>query len=94
MALLLDQHVNRPSHVIGCVADAITRSGLTPAKIANNSADNEALIIQNYLTLRETYGGVNAMTKSGERANLIRQEIVKSNLSTQKFSFRSNRQAR
>jgi hypothetical protein len=94
VALLLDQHVNRPSHVIGCVADAIARSGLTPTRIANSSTDNEAVIIQNYLTLRETYGGVNAMTKSRERANLIRQEIVKSNLSTQKFSFRSNRQAR
>ena len=94
VALLLDQHVNRPSHVIGCVADAIARSGLTPARLANSSTDNEAVIIQNYLTLRETYGGVNAMTKSRERANLIRQEIVKSNLSTQKFSFRSNRQAR
>jgi len=94
VALLLDQHVNRPSHVIGCVADAIVRSGLTPSKISQSSADNEALIIQNYLTLRETYGGVNAMTKSRERANLIRQEITKSNLATQKFSFRSNRQSR
>jgi hypothetical protein len=94
VALLLDQHVNRPGHVIGCVADAIARSGLTPAQIAQSSADNEALIIQNYLTLRETYGGVNAMTKSRERANLIRQEIARSNLATQKFSFRSNRQAR
>ena len=94
VALLLDHHVNRPSHVIGCVADAIARSGLTPAKIAQNSIDNEALIIQNYLILRETYGGANAMTKSRDRAESIRKAIATGNLSPQKFSFRSNRQSR
>lgn len=45
VALLLDHHVNRPSHVIGCVADAIARSGLTAAQIAQGSRDNESLII-------------------------------------------------
>jgi len=94
VALLLDHHVNRPSHVIGCVADAIARSGLTAAQIAQGSGDNEALIIQNYLILRETYGGANAMTKSRERAESIRKAIATGNLSPQRFSFRSNRQVR
>ncbi len=94
VALLLDHHVNRPSHVIPCVADAIARSGLTPAQIAQSSANNEALIIQNYLTLRETFGGSSAMTNSRGRAALIRQAIATGNLSAQKFSFRSNRQSR
>ncbi|OYQ64488.1 hypothetical protein B9G53_11520 [Pseudanabaena sp. SR411] len=94
VALLLDHHVNRPSHVIPCVADAIARSGLTPAQVAQSSIDNEALIIQNYLTLRETFGGTSAMTKSRERAELARQAIATNNLSPQRFSFRSNRQSR
>lgn len=94
VALLLDHHVNRPSHVIGCVADAIARSGLTATQIAQGSRDNESLIIQNYLILRETYGGANAMTKSRERAESIRNAIATGNLSTQRFSFRSNRQVR
>jgi LysM repeat protein len=94
VALLLDHHVNRPSHVIGCVADAIARSGLTAAQIAQGSRDNEALIIQNYLILRETYGGANAMTKSRERAASIRNAITTGNLSPQRLSFRSNRQSR
>lgn len=94
VALLLDHHVNRPSHVIGCVADAIARSGLTAAQIAQGSGDNESLIIQNYLILRETYGGANAMTKSRERAESIRKAIATGNLSPQRFSFRSNRQVR
>ena len=99
VALLLDHHVNRPSHVIGCVANAIARSGLTATKISQNSSDqnssgNEALLIQNYLAERETYGGANAMTKSRERAELIRQAIATGNLSPQRFSFRSNRQSR
>ncbi len=94
VALLLDHHVNRPSHVIGCVADAIARSGLTAAQIAQGSRDNEALIIQNYLILRETYGGSNAMTKSRERAESIRNAIATGNLSPQRLSFRSNRQSR
>lgn len=85
VALLLDHHVNRPSHVIGCVADAIARSGLTAAQIAQGSRDNESLIIQNYLILRETYGGANAMTKSRERAESIRNAIATGNLSTQRF---------
>ncbi|MFN9763298.1 MAG: LysM peptidoglycan-binding domain-containing protein [Pseudanabaena sp.] len=94
VALLLDHHVNRPSHVIPCVADAIARSRLTPAQVAQGSIDNEALIIQNYLTLRETFGGASAMTKSRERAELARQAIATNNLSPQRFSFRSNRQVR
>jgi murein DD-endopeptidase MepM/ murein hydrolase activator NlpD len=94
VSLLLDHHVNRPSHVIPCIADAIARSGLTPAQVAQSSADNEALIIQNYLTLRETFGGSSAMTKSRERAELARQSITTGNISPQKFSFRSNRQSR
>ncbi|HBC41022.1 MAG TPA: hypothetical protein DCZ88_03740 [Pseudanabaena sp.] len=94
VALLLDHHVNRPSHVIGCVADAIARSGLTAAQIAQGSRDNESLIIQNYLILRETYGGANAMTKSRERAESIRNVIATGNLSPQRLSFRSNRQVR
>jgi LysM repeat protein len=94
VALLLDHHVNRPSHVIPCVADAIARSGLTPAQIAQNSIDNEALVIQNYLTLRETFGGTIAMTNSRERAELAKKAVTTGNLSAQRFSFRSNRQAR
>ncbi|WP_339375505.1 LysM peptidoglycan-binding domain-containing protein [Pseudanabaena sp. UWO311] len=94
VALLLDHHVNRPSHVIPCVADAIARSRLTPAQVAQGSTDNEALIIQNYLALRETFGGASAMTKSRERAELARQSIATGNLSPQRFSFRSNRQSR
>lgn len=94
VALLLDHHVNRPSHVIPCVADAIARLNLTPAQVAQSSTDNEALIIQNYLTLRETFGGTSAMTKSRERAELARQSIVTGNISPQRFSFRSNRQSR
>ncbi len=94
VALLLDHHVNRPSHVIGCVAEAIARLRLTPAQIAQSSTDNEPLLIQNYLTIRETYGGTSAMTKSKERAALIGQAIGTGDLSTQRFSFRSNRQAR
>jgi hypothetical protein len=94
VALLLDHHINRPSHVLGCVAEAIGRSGVTAAQIAQSPTDNEALIIRNYLTLRETYGGANAMTKSRERANLIGQATSNGNLSTQRFSFRSNRQSR
>ncbi len=94
VALLLDHHVNRPSHVIGCVANAIARSGLTAIKISQSSTDNEALLIQNYLVERETYGGANAMTKSRERAELIRQAIATGSLSPQRFSFRSNRQSR
>lgn len=93
-ALLLDHHVNRPSHVVGCVAEAIARSRLTPAQIAQSPIDQESLLIQNYLIIRETYGGANAMTKSRDRAELIRKAIRTDNLSPQRFSFRSNRQAR
>lgn len=94
VALLLDHHVNRPSHVFGCVADAIARSGLTPAQVAQSATNQEAVIIQNYLQLRETYGGASAMTKSRDRAEQIRQSLNSGRLSSQRFSFRSNRQAR
>jgi hypothetical protein len=94
VSLILDHHVNRPSHVIPCVAEAIARSGFTPAQVAQGSIDREALIIENYLTLRETFGGSSAMTKSRDRAELAKQAIGKYSLSMQRFSFRSNRQSR
>jgi hypothetical protein len=94
VALLLDHHVNRPSHVFDCVASAIARSGLTPAQVAQGTVNQEAVIIQNYLQIRETYGGASAMTKSRDRAEQIRQSLNSGRLSPQRFSFRSNRQGR
>jgi murein DD-endopeptidase MepM/ murein hydrolase activator NlpD len=94
VALLLDHHVNRPSHVLPCVAEAISRSRLTPAQITQSSTDYELLIIQNYLAVRATFGGASAMTKSQERGELSRQAVASGNLAAQRFSFRSNRQLR
>ncbi|MDX2254588.1 MAG: LysM domain-containing protein [Pseudanabaenaceae cyanobacterium bins.39] len=94
VALILDHHVNRPSHVVGCVADAIAQARLTPAQIAQGSGDLELTILQSYLNLRDTYGGSSAMTKSRERANQAAQLVNAGVISSRRFSFQSNRQGR
>jgi len=75
MALLLDNHVNRPGYVYGCVAEALDRSNLSPAELARGGDDEEQLVIKNYLDVRETYGKY-PMTDARQRASVTRGYVV------------------
>jgi hypothetical protein len=93
VALLLDNHVNRPSWVANCVGLAMQQTGMTNPSLMGDQ--DERNLIQAYLNVRETYtdgSGTAAMTKSRIRANSIYEEARAGRLSEVRGSFQfSNR---
>jgi hypothetical protein len=75
MALLLDNHVNRPGYVYGCVAEALNRSNLSAEELSRGGDDEEQLVNKNYLDVRETYGRY-PMTDARQRASVTRGYVV------------------
>jgi LysM repeat protein len=86
MALLLDNHVNRPGYVYGCVAKALDRSNLSPADLSRGGDDEEQLVIKNYLDVRETYGKY-PMTDARQRAAVTRGYVVDGIISASRGSL-------
>ena len=86
MALLLDNHVNRPGYVYGCVAKALDRSNLSPAELSRGGDDEEQLVIKNYLDVRETYGKY-PMTDAKQRAAVTRGYVVDGIISASRGSL-------
>ena len=86
MALLLDNHVNRPGYVYGCVAKALDRSNLSPADLSRGGNDEEQLVIKNYLDVRETYGKY-PMTDARQRAAVTRGYVVDGIISASRGSL-------
>ncbi len=93
VALLLDNHVNRPGYVVGCVAEALTDNGLTPDAAAAADDATERSVLRSYLTIRATYGK-RPMTNAAGRAAVTREYLDAGRLSETRGSFRSNREAR
>ena len=89
VALLLDNHVNRPGYVRGCVAEALERSGLTASDMAGAGDEGEQLVIRNYLDVRETFGKW-PMTDARQRANVTRGYVVDGIISADRGSFVSS----
>lgn len=86
VALLLDNHVNRPGYVLGCVADAITQCGLTPKALAEGGSADEQAVIDAYLTIRESYGR-SPMTDAAQRARVTLGYLTAGEISDQRGSF-------
>jgi hypothetical protein len=79
MALVLDQHVNRPGHVVATLEAALT--GL-PVPSTWSNAD-EAAFLDRYLAKRAS----TTMTHSTERAEAIHTAVVSGDLSAGRGSF-------
>lgn len=92
-ALFLDNHVNRPGYLYGCVASAIESSGLTYSQLKNGGDAEELKVINRYLVIRETYGR-HPMTHSNARAAITRNFLDSGLISASKGSFKSNRALR
>jgi hypothetical protein len=86
VALLLDNHVNRPGYVHSCVAEAITRCGLTPQRLADGGSADEQAVIDAYLQVRETYGRY-PMTDAAQRARVTLGYLTAGEISAQRGSF-------
>ena len=85
IALIIDQHVNRPGHVVATVRDAVAQvvSGGVNPDPANWTDNEEQQVIDEYLALRQRTN----MTDSQKRADLIRQGVAANTLSEGRNSF-------
>jgi len=90
VALLLDNHVNRPGYVRSCVAEALIRSNLTAAELQAGGDEEEQLVIKNYLDIRQTYGKW-PMTDARQRAAVTRGYVVDGHISETRASFVSSK---
>jgi len=89
VALLLDNHVNRPAWVGKCVEQAMGNIGLT-SNPQGWSSGEERRLIDEYLRVRATYSENNysPMTKANERAQKIAASLQTGDLSGERLSFR------
>ena len=87
VALMLDEHVNRPGHVPGTLLSAVTAlQGGGPALDPTGwSSDDELKLIQQYLAERAK----TTMTDSDGRAKSIEDEVSKGLLSDRRASFQT-----
>ena len=89
IALLLDNHVNRPGYLRGCVAAALERSNLTAEEMTRGGDEEEQLVIKNYLDIRQTYGKY-PMADARQRASVTRGYVVDGIISDGRGSFDSS----
>jgi hypothetical protein len=90
VALLLDNHVNRPSWVKGCVEQAMVQTNLTNPFTWSDQQEQQ--VIAAYLNIRETYtdGTYQPMSKSRQRADAIYQEVLAGRISDKRGSFQAS----
>jgi len=89
VALLLDNHVNRPGYVYGSMAAALDRSNLSAEELFRGGNEEEQLVIKNYLDVRETYGK-HPMTDARQRASVTRGYVVDGIISASRGSLVSD----
>ena len=89
VALLLDNHVNRPGYVRGCVSGALESSNLTAEEMIRGGDDEEQLVIKNYLDIRQTFGKY-PMTDARQRAAVTRGYVVDGIISDSRGSYISS----
>jgi hypothetical protein len=83
IALVLDEHVNRPGHVPGTLEDAIGNLGDSAPDPTNWTTDDEKALIELYIDARNQTN----MTKPGERSRQIEACVQAGTLSNQRGSF-------
>ena len=83
IALILDEHVNRPGHVPGTLAAALAAQGLAGADPGGWTGADEASLIAAYLTARAP----TSMTDSQKRADHIAACVTAGELSGDRGSF-------
>ncbi len=92
VALLLDNHVNRPGYLVGSVERALQQLGRSPAQLAGTG--DETAFLREYLKVRKDFGGTRAMTDSDRRAQITRRYVTNGSISDRRGTFESNRSAR
>jgi len=92
VALLLDNHVNRPNWVQACVQQAMTKTGLYDP--SSWTTAEETQVLDAYLRIRATYttGSASPMTKANERAAVTKKYLYSNVISGERGSFRYSQQ--
>jgi hypothetical protein len=85
VALILDEHVNRPGHVPGTLANAVNQFIAATGKSdpSNWTDQDEAGLLNKYVNIRNG----TSMTDSSNRASRIRQAVANGLASDQRGSF-------
>lgn len=86
VALLLDNHVNRPSYVKPCIEKAMQASQLDKP-IQLWTSEDELNLIQEYLKIREIYGS-SPMTNARKRALVTKKYLDQGLISAERNSFK------
>ena len=89
VALLLDNHVNRPAYVVPSVAKALKSLSLTPQASMDGGTGAERRLIDVYLEIRRTFGRT-PMTSAGVRGETTRTYLRTGRLSDERGSFQTN----
>lgn len=85
VALILDNHVNRPGYIAGCLGKALTNTGLTNP--TEWGAREEMKLIDEYINVRATYGK-NPMTYANKRAEVTKKYLDKGFISADRGTFK------
>ncbi len=84
VALILDNHVNRPGYVDNCLRLAVKKAN--PGDPSGWTSEDEARVIDAYVGIRKTYGK-NPMTHADKRANVTKRYVKEGILSAERGSF-------
>ena len=84
VALILDNHVNRPGYVAKCIAKAMSAAGLTNP--TTWTTKEETKVVQAYLTIRKTFGR-SPMTDAAKRAAITTKYLNQGVISDARGSF-------
>ncbi len=89
MALVLDNHVNRPAFIADCLSEAVLAAGLTHKHPKDWSTGDECRMIDRYLVIRQTYRSPEAgpMTDAYNRGERTRDYLAKGVISEERGSF-------
>ncbi|MDH5537286.1 MAG: hypothetical protein OEZ08_17170, partial [Betaproteobacteria bacterium] len=82
VALILDQHVNRPAHVKACLAEALERTGLRNS--GGWGTREERKLMDAYLKIRAK----TSMTDAEKRAQVTRKYLTQGIISDRRGSFK------
>lgn len=90
MALVLDNHVNRPAFVAGCLSEAVSAAGLTNKDPEDWSTGDERTMIEHYLVIRQTNRSetTGPMTDARARGERTQNYLNRGLISDRRGSFR------
>jgi peptidoglycan hydrolase-like protein with peptidoglycan-binding domain len=84
IGLILDNHVNRPGYIKGCLEEAMKNANLFDP--ANWGTEEEMKLIEEYIKVRADYGR-SPMTDANKRASVTKKYLDNNTISADRGSF-------